>query len=344
MGEGKQALLSCSSPLTPGTNIEGQLAQHLSTPLTPESVKKYKEVKAQRGQDAQEFLRQEAFAPLVEKVHVEDSEVDYPETPNHRFPVRIYRPPMTTAEKFPVMLYFHGGYWSAGDYYSEDLGCRAIIARGCHIIIYSFSYRLIGQAPWHELFSDAEHAMKWLWSNASTLGADVNKGFLVGGAEAGAHLAAICTIRARNKYPNIAISGQCLIVPTLIAWPDPEIPKEWEDGLMSHVEQADAPILNEALYEQLVDALNVPAEQKRVGENFPMWGPLHDLPRAYLAMDECDPTRDQGFLYEKLLRRAGVNTRTDYYRGLPNMFVQFPGLPTTAGAGGHFKQYLVNEL
>jgi acetyl esterase/lipase len=52
-------------------------------------------------------------------------------------------------------------------------------------------------------------------------------------------------------------------------------------------------------------------------------------------MDECDPIRDQGFLYAELLHKAGVHTRTDYYRGLPNMFVQFPELPSTLVAGGH---------
>lgn len=50
-------------------------------------------------------------------------------------------------------------------------------------------------------------------------------------------------------------------------------------------------------------------------------------------MDECDPTRDQGFLYAHLLHRAGVPVRTDYYEGLPNMFVHFAELQTTLAAG-----------
>ena len=66
-----------------------------------------------------------------------------------------------------------------------------------------------------------------------------------------------------------------------------------------------------------------------------MWASLRNLPLAYLAKDKCDPTRDQGFLYETLLIMAGVKTRTDYYAGLPNMFVQFPALPTTAIARYH---------
>lgn len=44
--------------------------------------------------------------------------------------------------------------------------------------------------------------------------------------------------------------------------------------------------------------------------------------------------RDQGFLYAELLHDAGIRTK-DYYKGLPNMFVRFPELPTTLVAGGH---------
>ena len=231
------------------------------------------------------------------------------------------------------MLYFHGSYWCGGDVNSEDLGCRAIIARGCRVIIVSFSYRPITEAPWHTVFSDAEYAMKWLSSNAADFGGNTSQDFIIGGAESGAHLAALCAIRARNKYPNVHLTGLVLIVPTLIAWPDPQIPANWGSRLQSHAEQADAPILNEALYEKFIQKLNIPDEAKCDGEDFPVWASLTELPPVYLAMDECDPTRDQGFLFEALLREAGVRTRVDYYPGSPNMFVQFPELPTTAVAG-----------
>ena len=98
---------------------------------------------------------------------------------------------------------------------------------------------------------------------------------------------------------------------------------------------ADAPILNESLYEFYVTTLGMPDVEKRKGENFPVWGPLEGLPPAYLPIDECDPTRDQGFLYAELLAAAGVKTRTDYYEALPNMFVQFAELSITLLAGIH---------
>jgi versiconal hemiacetal acetate esterase len=126
-----------------------------------------------------------------------------------------------------------------------------------------------------------------------------------------------------------------LIVPTLLAWPDEDIPAEWRDRLKSHVEMANAPVMPMSLFSMLFEALGVPESEWHKGENFPMWATdLQGLPPCYCPMDECDPTRDQALLYVELLQKAGVLTRTDYYRGLPNMFVQFPDLPMTAIAGG----------
>ncbi|KAF2239696.1 alpha/beta-hydrolase [Viridothelium virens] len=328
-------LACCISLVTELSLIDSQFERNNSVSPPPTTIDDYQIIKAQRGALAQECLKRDAFKPLVDDVQVENLKISLPEVVGHRFPIRIYRPSLTPEEKLPIMLYFHGGYWCAGDANSEDLGCRAIIARGSEVIIVSFFYRPVTDVPWHTVFSDAEYAMKWLASSAQEFGGDTSQGFLIGGAESGAHLAALCAVRARNRYPNIRLTGQVLIVPTLIAWPDPQIPRDWADRLKSHVEHADDPVLNETLYEKLVEKLNVFADARRDGDNFPMWADLRDLPPTYLAMDECDPTRDQGFLYEALLSEAGVRTRTDFYPGLPNMFVQFPDLPTTAIAGFH---------
>ena len=164
------------------------------------------------------------------------------------------------------MLYFHGGYWCSGDANSEDFGCRAIVARGNDIVIASFGYRLAPEHSWRQVFSDAEYAMKWISQHATSLG----------GAEAGAHLAAICAIRARNRYSDaVRLTGQVLIVPTTLSWPDEEgIPATWAAGLTSHADNAHAPALDEALYEFYLATLGVPDEEKRRGENFPAWDPL----------------------------------------------------------------------
>lgn len=78
-------------------------------------------------------------------------------------------------------------------------------------------------------------------------------------------------------------------------------------------------MLDEASWQHFLNLLAVPDSEKRKGENFPLWGLLEGLPPAYLAMGGPDPIRGEGWLYEELLRKAGVQTRTDFYAGLPNV-------------------------
>lgn len=322
--------------------VTHQFAQAEPSTPKPQSIQEYREYKEWRGMETQAHLTSSTFAMLAEGVAVDNTHIELPGAPGHKFPLRVYRPSKAgSQDKFPVMLYFHGGYWVGGDANSEDLGCRAIIARGNDIVIASFSYRTIPDVAWDQVLRDAELAMRWIsrTENAASVGADTSKGFLIGGAEAGAHLAAACAVRARRTGTDglaVALTGQVLIVPTLMTWPDAQIQPEWASRLRSHSEMADAPVLNSRLFQMFMEALDVPESEKHKGENFPMWErDMKGLPPAYIPMDECDPTRDQAFLYAELLQQAGVLTRTDYYRGLPNMFVQFPELPTTLKAGGH---------
>ena len=313
------------------------VAEHPLPPLPPD-IPTARETIKQRGLDMASLLKVAPFSALAEKVNVIDTKITLPEVPCHEFGIRTYEPRTRGSEPLPVLLWFHGGMWCAGDVNTEDFGCRAIVTHGAEVVIISFEYRLAPEYRWETVFSDAEDAMKWTFKNASTHGGDPGLGFIIGGANAGAHLAAMCVIRARNRHPHINITGQLLIVPILMAQhpDDDNIPAAWVPRLSSHVDCADAPLLDETAVRRYVDALGLPEGEKRNGENMPMW--VEDptgLPPAYLAMDEVDPIRDDGFLYEHLLWQAGVKTRVDYYRGLPNMFVQFPTIPQTFKAGIH---------
>ena len=305
-------------------------------PSPATSISDFRAEKHRQGLETQSFLQNSDDLKLLrDNVKVTNTEITLPEVKGHSFPLRIYEP-ANHSHALPLLLYFHGGYWCGGDANSEDLGCRAIITHGTDIVIASFAYRLSPEHAWDDVLSDAEFAMKWMASNAESFGANVSKGFLVGGAEAGSHLASICAIRAKNRYPNIIITGQVLIVPVTVAWPDEDgISGAWKSRLQSHTEMRDAPLFNSKSLSLFMKNLNVPQAEARKGENFPVWADLRGLPPAYIPMDECDPIRDQAFLYAELLAEAGVKTRTDFYRGLPNMFVQFPKLKDTAMAGIH---------
>jgi versiconal hemiacetal acetate esterase len=310
-----------------------QFVSENSVPPIYPDIPTARETIEKRGRENQSLLPQPALAALNEKVTTTNTTITLPEVPGHNFKIRIYAPSSGGFDKLPVLLYFHGGMWVAGDLNTEDLGVRAMIAHGNDMIIISFDYRKAPENDWKTIFSEGERALNWTIANASKYGGDISQGLLIGGADSGAHLAAITVLRARKTLPRVKITGQIFIVPIFISQPDQQIPEAWHALLKSHVDMVDAPLMNEMLVQRYLNVLGVPDSERRKGENFPVWADLKGLPPAYLAMDECDPTRDDGFLYDKLLADAGVKTRVDFYRGLPNMFVQFPELATTPRAG-----------
>ena len=73
---------------------------------------------------------------------------------------------------------------------------------------------------WSSILSKSDHEeglRRVFFKNERDVGVDLSEGFLVGGAEAGAHLAAVTVIRACAKYPHIKLTGQVLIVPVTLA-------------------------------------------------------------------------------------------------------------------------------
>jgi acetyl esterase/lipase len=65
----------------------------------------------------------------------------------------------------------------------------------------------------------------------------------------------------------------------------------------------------------------------------PDWSPINagppseDLPPAYIQVAGCDPLRDDGFIWERILREHDVKTKLDVYPGVPHVhFATYPHL------------------
>ena len=176
-------------------------------------------------------------------------------------------------------------------------------------------------------------------------------GLLVGGGSAGGNLAASVALRARDDsfFSNTPLTGQFLQVPGLLH-PKATVPEEYgsislspdfdlwaasrrlSSQLKFRIDDPSVPFLhNQGLeiaagnsttsschtknilllsYLIFLDYLKVP------DPNDPLYSlilaPTHaGLAPAYFQVAEVDPLRDEGILYEKLLREAGVKTKFD---------------------------------
>ncbi len=99
--------------------------------------------------------------------------------------------------------------------------------------------------------------------------------------------------------------------------PEAAVPDRWKEWYLSHEQNKDVPILPQAAVDMFMNAYHA-------DDHSPLFnvgchpGGHKDLPPAVLAIDGMDPLRDEGLIYERILREAGVKTKLYVYPGLPH--------------------------
>ncbi|KAJ7710410.1 Alpha/Beta hydrolase protein [Mycena rosella] len=244
--------------------------------------------------------------------------------------VRCIRPVPREHEgkEFPILVWFHGGGWISGELDIDDFALR-ILSVEFRISVVNVDYRLAPEHRFPTALDDCYAALKWTVNNAAEIAGSPTKGFLVGGASSGAHCAAVIAHRTRgdpffNSFPLTghilqlpstsprACSSRCLMLCRFVA------------DLLSMDQNKDAPFLSKANIEFFCECLQVmPANS----EFSPLLLSHENLAPAYIQVTGLDPLRDEGLLYERLLRESGVKTKLDIYPGVPHAFHRsFPEL------------------
>lgn len=215
--------------------------------------------------------------------------------------VRLYRP--DGAGPHPLHVFLHGGGWCVGDLDQRDPRCRAVAA-GAGCIVASVDYRMAPENAYPVPLEDSYAALTWLAANADELGIDATR-VSIGGESAGANLAAVVALLARDRS-GPALVLQWLDVPaTDLTLSQPSIDR------LGHGYGLTKPDMERyiACYLRDVD----PAQ--------PYVSPLHygdlsGLPPAIVMTAEYDPLRDDGLAYVQRLRDAGVEVEHHDLPGL----------------------------
>ncbi|MBI4924223.1 MAG: alpha/beta hydrolase [Devosia nanyangense] len=131
---------------------------------------------------------------------VDDFSIPGPAGP---LPVRLYRP--SPGPALPLVVYFHGGGFVAGDLDSHDSILRRLALASGGLVL-SVAYRLAPEHPFPAAIEDAEAALQHTLAHAGVLGADPRAVF-AGGDSAGAAIA----FAAAGVVPGLA--GMLLFYP-----------------------------------------------------------------------------------------------------------------------------------
>jgi acetyl esterase len=129
-----------------------------------------------------------------------------------RIGLRLYRPFGSAAqERLPLLVFFHGGGWIAGDLDAYDSLCCALANHACCAVL-SVDYRLAPEHPFPAAVDDAYAAALWAQQHAAELAVDAGR-IAVGGDSAGGNLAAVTAILARDRGgPRLVF--QLMVYPT----------------------------------------------------------------------------------------------------------------------------------
>ncbi|CAO1612251.1 putative esterase/lipase [Brochothrix thermosphacta] len=245
------------------------------------------------------------LTPVRPSVHVglvEDKKINGPK--GTQLPIRIYTP--IADGPYKVMLYFHDGGFINGSIQTTDALARDIVEETGFKVI-TVDYRLAPDSPFPAAIEDAYTALEWAYSHPASLGYD-GTGFIVAGEGAGANLAAVISIMARDKKSPATISEQLLFSPITdifsrdasVLYPSFDTFDEGfvltKDGLdkMFSLYIADN-------YNLKYNPLVAPIRTKD----------LSNLPPALIISAQFDPLRDQSRKYAEALKKADVTV--DYH-------------------------------
>jgi acetyl esterase len=233
-----------------------------------------------------------------------------------QLPARLFSPLQAPAQPGPLVVYYHGGGWVAGDLDTHDQPCR-LLARSSGASVLSVAYRRAPEHPYPAPVEDALAAFRDAADRAGELGADPQR-IAVAGDSAGGHLAAVTAqLCARDGGPAPAF--QLLIYPVTDCLRVSRSRELFAEGFILTKEDMD-------WYEEqfLGDA---DRSDPRVS---PLLAKaLQGIAPALVVTAGFDPLRDEGEAYGQALRQAGVEVVARRHPGYVHGFIH--GL--AAGSG-----------
>ena len=252
-----------------------------------------------------------------------------PSADGHALPARLYAPSRTRG--LPVLLYMHGGGFTIGDLETHDSLCRQIALHSGAAVV-ALDYRLAPEHRFPTAVDDSWAALRWLAGHAISMGLDTSR-IAVGGDSAGATLAAVAALHARDI--GLPLAAQILITPGTTAHSD----------TTSHHLFANGFLLEAADIAWFFDHYIAPGQRSDW-----RFAPLNvddvdGVAPACVVLAECDPLVDEGLAYADKLRAAGIRVELELYRGVTHDFIKMGrALPEALIAQAAIGQFLYSAF
>ena len=218
-----------------------------------------------------------------------------------------------TDEKLPCVYYIHGGGMMVSSCFDELYAAwgRCMARQGVAVAMVDFRNAMWASsapeiAPFPAGLNDCVSGLKWIHANAEELNID-NEQIIIAGESGGGNLTIATGLKLKQDGDIDLIKGLYALCPYIAGhWPLPENPSSEENEgilLSLHTEQE---------FSQGALIYGIEAYKNKDPLAWPSFATADDvkgLPKTYIIVNECDPLRDEGVNFYRLLREADVDAQ-----------------------------------
>jgi acetyl esterase/lipase len=120
--------------------------------------------------------------------------VNYGGDPAQKFDVYV---PKTSAPRYPLIIFVHGGAWIAGD--KSDVSAIALFLAKQGFVVINMNYRLLPNFSYPAPMEDIQLVLEWVNQNSATYKIDVSR-IGMSGHSAGGHLISLYALTQDKNY------------------------------------------------------------------------------------------------------------------------------------------------
>ena len=221
--------------------------------------------------------------------------------------LQVIRP--DTDETVPCVYYIHGGGMASLSCYDgmyRGWG-KIIAANGVAVVMVDFRNSVTASsvpevAPFPAGLNDCVSGLKWVVANAGHLNIDPAR-IIVAGESGGGNLTLATGLKLKRDGEIGLIKGLYALCPYIRGeWPTPECPSSTENN----------GILLDLHNNRGAMGYGIEAFDQRNPLAWPSFATVEDVagfPPTVISVNECDPLRDEGINFYRLLLEAGVPAR-----------------------------------
>ncbi|MFN0030491.1 MAG: alpha/beta hydrolase [Acidimicrobiales bacterium] len=218
--------------------------------------------------------------------------------------VQFFRP--EGEQPLPCVYYIHGGGMATMSCFDGNYRAwgRMIANNNVAVAMVDFRNSVVASsapevAPYPAGLNDCVSGVDWLIEHSARLGIDPGR-VIIAGESGGGNLTLATGLRLLREGRSGLIAGLYALCPYILGmWPDDRCPSSVENN----------GILMDLYSNYAAMAYGMEAFEARDPLAWPSFATIDDvrgLPPTFISVNECDPLRDEGINFYRLLLEAGV--------------------------------------